>query len=183
MGLGPRWVALLVGVLVALGSESAVGQSAMGESRQESSRQTEPDAAEKNSGRPEDYFGNAHRRQLYEESKLEYSRAALWTALLPGLGNFYAEQYLIGGLNASLVGFTALLVPYGLVTDQLSFVWTGIGITGTAYVSGFTTSLIGVRNYNRRLRRSLDVPEEPRAGAVPRNSARAAPGISIGFRF
>jgi len=131
----------------------------------------------------DDYFGDAHRRKLYEQAKLDYSKAALWSALFPGLGNFYAEQYFIGGLNASLMGFTAVLLPYGFVTDQMGFVWTGLGIAGTAYVSGFATSFIGVENYNRRLRRGLRLsqPAERRRVSPPRT--RATTGISIGFRF
>lgn len=101
------------------------------------------------------FFGNQHRRELYRKGRLRYSTAALRTALLPGLGNFYAEQYLLGGLNASLMGFAVVVVPYGLATNQPMFIWGGAGIAGAAYISGFITSAIGVKRYNRTLRRRL----------------------------
>jgi hypothetical protein len=110
-----------------------------------------------------DFFGEQHRRELYREGRLHYSSAALRTALLPGLGNFYAEQYLLGGLNASLMGFAVVVIPYGLATDQPIFIWGGAGIAGTAYISGFITSAIGVKRYNRQLRRRLRLSSSPDA--------------------
>ncbi len=110
------------------------------------------------------YFGDAHRRELYRDGRLQYSTAALRTALLPGLGNFYAEQYLLGGLHATLMAFAAVVIPYGLATDQAAFAWGGAGLAGSAYVSGFATSALGVRRYNRRLRRRLRLADEPAAG-------------------
>lgn len=176
-----RGLAVLVAGMAVLWSGAAAAQTGADESPAEARGSADRGATDEYEG--DDYFGSAHRRQLYEEAKLDYSKAALWSALFPGLGNFYAEQYFIGGLNASLMGFTALLLPYGLVTNQMGFVWTSLGIAGTAYVSGFTTSFIGVKNYNRRLRRGLRVSEPAPLPERPPPRRRAGTGISIGFRF
>lgn len=136
----------------------------------------------------EDFLSDSHRRELYEKGRLKYSRAALWTALLPGLGNFYAEQYFLGGLNMSTVGFSAVLIPYGFVTDQDGFIWAGLGLIGVGYISGFATSYMGVRTYNRRLRQQLRVSERqssPRPDALT-DSPWAPPEferLTIEFRF
>lgn len=119
-----------------------------------------------------------HRRHLYREGRLNYGRAALWTALFPGLGNFYTEQYFLGGLFASLMGFAGFFLAYGLVTQQPGFNWAAAGIAGGSYVGGWTTTYVGVRNYNRRLRRSLRI-EDASASLRPRPFR----GVTIRFRF
>ena len=126
---------------------------------------SDDDRADDPAPHEETFFGDAHRRRIYREGKRDVRTAALRTALFPGLGNFYANQYFIGGINASLMGFTAILVPYGLVTDQPGFAWAGLGVAAAAYTSGFITSAIGVKRYNRRLRRRLRItaPEDEMA--------------------
>lgn len=136
----------------------------------------------------EDFMSDSHRRELYRKGRLRYSRAALWTALLPGLGNFYAEQYFLGGLNMSTVGFSAVLIPYGFVTDQEGFIWAGLALIGVGYISGFATSYMGVRRYNRRLRQQLRVSERPssRRPDALADSPWAPPEferLTIEFRF
>lgn len=128
------------------------------------------------SGYDESFMDDTHRRKLYREGQLHYRTAALRTALFPALGNFYAEQYFIGGLNASLMGFAAVLIPYGLITEQLGFTWAGVGTVGAAYASGFITSAIGVRKYNRYLRRRLRLTDDPSATDA---STDAAPPFDI----
>lgn len=126
----------------------------------------------------EDFLSLEHRRQLYREGRLDYGRAALWTALFPGFGNFYAEQYFLGGLFASLMGFAGFFLAYGLVTRQPGFNWAAVGLAGASYAGGFSTSYIGVRNYNRRLRRSLRIEEA--SASLPRPRFR---GVTLSFRF
>ena len=109
----------------------------------------------------EDFFSQDHRRRLYEKGKLKYGRAAALTALLPGLGNFYAQQYFTGGPAASLMGFAAVFIPYGLVTRQPGFSWAGVGMAGTAYATGFITSWFGVQRYNRQLKQGLRISLQP----------------------
>jgi len=181
--LGRLSVALLVATAASGGTTEAYAQTDPDEPTVESQPPMDRASPGDDPDRTGDYFGDSHRRELYEEGKLQYSRAALWSALFPGLGNFYARQYFIGGLNASLMGFTAILIPYGFSTDQLAFVWTGVGLAGSAYVSGFTSSFLGVRNYNRRLRRSLRVSSAGPDRIPPASGSTAVPGISIGFRF
>lgn len=157
------------------------------------SRPSEGRNASTSTGNGEDsqrhFFGEQHRREIYRKGRLRYSTAALRTALLPGLGNFYAEQYLLAGLNASLMGFAIVVVPYGLATDQPIFIWGGVGIAGTAYLSGFITSAIGVKRYNRRLRRRLRLdssadtlrPPSPGRGTPWELSQTMIPVFSIPF--
>ena len=127
----------------------------------------------------EDFFSQRHRHQLYEEGRLSYGRAAALTALLPGLGNFYAQQYFIGGLAASVMGFAAVFVPYGLVTRQPGFSWAGVGLAGTAYATGFITSWFGVQRYNRRLKQGLRISLQP----THPWRAPAGRGVSISIDF
>lgn len=116
----------------------------------------------KNDQRPhyDDYFMSAeHRKKIYEESRKSPTRAVLWTLAFPGLGNIYAEQYLLAGLAISFMAFAAVFVGYGLSTHQPKIVTLG-GITaGIAYVGGGTTSLIGVAQYNRKLREGLKIEQ------------------------
>ncbi|MFB6262325.1 MAG: hypothetical protein ABEL76_01685 [Bradymonadaceae bacterium] len=125
------------------------------------------------------FFSRKHRKRLYRKGRLKYSKAALLTLAFPSLGNFYARQYLIGGLTATLMAFSAVLIPYGLVTDQTMFSWIGAGTAGAAYGTGLVTTYFGVRRYNHKLRRRLRLTET--AGG---NRGRdVAIGPAVGFRF
>jgi hypothetical protein len=134
----------------------------------------EPDASSVDES-SRDWFDRQHRRQLYREGRLTYGRAALWTLLLPGLGNIYARQYVIGGVMASLMGFAALFVSYGWATGQSTFLWAGAGSAGTAYLGGLVTSYVGVNRYNELLEARLQLsstsphplrPPEPRTLSI-----------------
>ena len=131
------------------------------------SRHASPESRSTSDTTEAGFFSTRHRQQLYSEGRLHYSGAVWRTALLPGLGNFYAQQYFLGGLNASLMGFAALLIPYGLVTAQPAFSWVGGGFAGTAYTSGFITSYFGVKRYNRELRQGLRISEDGRDQTSP----------------
>lgn len=126
------------------------------------------------------FFGPKHRQQLYRKGRLHYSRAALLTLALPGLGNFYAEQYLLGGLSVTLMGFAAVLVSYGFATQQTEFSWIGAGTAGAAYTTGLITTYFGIRRYNHKLRRRLRLTD-----ALDPDAAPSAPAIgpALGFRF
>lgn len=162
-------------------SQTSSDESAPSETAEPpSSAQPASPSADESSNRG-DYFGNQHRHRLYRQSKLEYYKAALWTALLPGLGNFYVDQYFLGGLHLSLMGFTALFLSYGLATERMPAVWASVVTSGLAYTSGMTTSLLGVTAYNRRLRRSLQVSVHLRPGGP--DSLQVLPAVRVGFRF
>jgi len=185
----PRWAGAVFAVaLVALAPTAATGSQTSqtslpgedGSSDPASAEHDDVTTADEQSDQP---FDEGHRHELYRKGKLDYQTAALRTALLPGLGNFYARQYFIGGLNASLLAFTAVLVPYGLATYQPGFAWAGLGVAGAAYLSGFVTSAIGVRQYNRKLRRRLRLTEESEpAGSTP-FAAPDAPTVGISIPF
>ena len=149
------------------------------EAESSASEASDDDRADDPAPHAETFFGDAHRRRIYREGKRDVRTAALRTALFPGLGNFYANQYFIGGVNASLMGFTAILVPYGLVTDQPGFAWAGLGVAAAAYTSGFITSAIGVKRYNRRLRRRLRITDPEGESARRSRSPWAIPRAPV----
>lgn len=129
----------------------------------------------------EEYFGLAHRERMYEEAKLSTSNALLYTLALPGIGNIYAEQYLLAGLAFSFMAFTIMFVTYGLTTQQPQFVHMGFVTGGTAYVGGAITSVIGVKRYNARLRESFNFDERSER-AAPFDMPRART-VNVTIRF
>ncbi|MFB6350905.1 MAG: hypothetical protein ABEN55_23775 [Bradymonadaceae bacterium] len=147
--------AALVAVLVALAPGALSAQTPVPEDDQSTSEASaeHDDVSAQND--EHQAFDETHRHKLYRKGKLDYGTAALRTALFPALGNFYARQYFIGGINATLMAFTAVLIPYGVATFQPAFTWAGVGVAGAAYTSGFITSAIGVRRYNQQLKRRL----------------------------
>lgn len=105
-----------------------------------------------------DYFMSAkHRQKIYEQNRLRPSKAILYSALLPGLGNIYAEQYLLAGLAITLTVFAATFLGYGLSSGQSNIIVLGAVTAGLAYGGGMATSLLGVSNHNRKLRQGLKV--------------------------
>lgn len=103
------------------------------------------------------FFSLEHRQQLYEESRLSKTDATLKNLLLPGLGNIYTEQYFYAGIALSFMVFTLSFIGYGLVTDQSEFLWFGAATAGLAYGGSIATSIVGVDQYNRRLRQGLKI--------------------------
>lgn len=104
-----------------------------------------------------EFFGEAHRRQMYEQSRLHESTAILWTLAFPGLGNVYAEDYLMGAILGMVMVFGTTIVVYGLTTDQSDIVGLGAIGCGAAYLTGGITSVLTVKDFNRELRRGLKV--------------------------
>lgn len=106
----------------------------------------------------DDYFmSDEHRQKIYEENRQRPHKAVLYTLLLPGLGNVYAEQYLLAGLSFIFAVFAATFIGYGAVNSQPRIIAIGGVVAGVAYGGGIATSLIGVSDNNRRLRRGLKV--------------------------
>lgn len=96
-------------------------------------------------------FSAAARRGYYEQSKLSTSRALLYSAL-PGMGNYYAQDYFTGTIWMAAFGFGALFLGYGLGTDQAAERWIGLGLIGGAYAGALLTTPGSVEDYNRDLR-------------------------------
>lgn len=114
-----------------------------------------------------EFFGPEHRRQIYESNKKSHVEATLWTAVFPGLGNFYAESYLLGGIFGMVMVFGTTIFAYGVATDQSDIMlWGGIGMGG-AYLGSGITANFAVMDFNAELRRGLKVGEfEPASGPV-----------------
>lgn len=104
-----------------------------------------------------DDFGLAHRQRIYEASRLEKSRALLYTAALPGWGNFYAEQYAVGTISMMALLFSGMFLGYGIVNDHPDLVGLGIATGGLTYATSGVFAYLGVQNYNANLRRSLHI--------------------------
>ncbi|QDG51209.1 hypothetical protein FIV42_10795 [Persicimonas caeni] len=128
----------------------------------------------------EEFFGEAHRRRMYEQSSLSTTTAVLYNLALPGLGNLYAEQYFYGGIAFTLMVFTLVFEGYGLVTNQSEFLWIGAGTALIAYSGSIATSVVGVREYNRKLREGLKLETVSESGPWQLPKART---IDVGFRF
>ncbi len=143
----------------------------------------QPETAEESpdSGQEQEreFFGEAHRREIYEQSALSTTTATLYNLALPGLGNIYAEQYFYAGIAFTLMVFTLVFEGYGLVTNQSEFLWIGGGTALIAYTGSIATSIYGVHDYNRKLREGLKL-EEVSAGPWGLPKARV---VNLGFRF
>lgn len=125
------------------------------------------------------FFDADHRRRIYEQGRLSHTRAALYTLLLPGLGNFYVEQYMLGTVAMSLTVFAAIFLAYGISLSRSDLVGLGAGVAGLAYGGGLITSYQGVRRYNLQLQQSLQLD---RASAhIP--SAPRTWGLSLSVNF
>ncbi len=108
-----------------------------------------------------EFFSSNHRQQIYEQSRLQHSTAALRSLLLPGLGNIYAEQYLFAGIAFTAVAFSAVFISFGLVSDRSDVAWAGAGLLGATYAASIGTSLYGVSQYNEQLRQGLKITAAP----------------------
>lgn len=102
-------------------------------------------------------FDSDHRLELYETSRLERRRALLYSLALPGLGNFYAEQYALGTIALTALVFSAIFVGYGAINGQSQLLRIGLVTTGLTYVGSGISSYIGVQRYNDELRRNLHI--------------------------
>jgi hypothetical protein len=167
---------LLHGVMVALVASLTLGPPARA-----AAATTEPKDSEETMESKED-FSLTHRKELYRQGRLSHGKAILYNTV-PGLGNFYANQYVLGGVALSLMGFVAVLVPFGLVTDQPTFTWFGAGLAGFAYAGSVTTSIVGVSTYNRRLRESLRLDEHGDHSAFLRDLPQSRQITLVDLRF
>lgn len=119
-----------------------------------------------------EFFGEEHRKSIYEASRKTHTSATLWTLVFPGFGNIYAEDYLTGGIVGMLMVFSATIFAYGLLTDQSDILLAGgLGAAG-AYVGGGVTANFAVYDYNQELRRGLKV-----------EALKASPGLALRFSF
>lgn len=141
-------------------------QAAQGEERLEST-------AEEGDGNR--LFGPAHRRELYEANRLQHRRALLYSLALPGLGNFYAEQYALGVVALSGVAFMAMFLGYGFVNSNPEVIRLGIITGALTYLGSGAFAAYGVSQYNEGLRRSLHLE----ASSPP----ALTPGLTLGWTF
>ena len=118
-------------------------------------------------------FGPEHRREIYETSRLQNRTALLYTAALPGLGNFYAEQYAAGVISMAGLAFSIIFLSYGLTNNQTDVVRLGLGLAAVTYLGSGATALYGVHAYNAQLRRSLHLDA----------SLPAGPGLTLQWSF
>ncbi|TXD37396.1 hypothetical protein FRC96_08245 [Lujinxingia vulgaris] len=125
------------------------------------------------------FFDADHRRRIYEQGRLSHTRAALYSLLLPGLGNFYVEQYMLGTVAMSLTVFAAIFLAYGISLSRSDLVGLGAGVAGLAYGGGLITSYQGVRRYNLQLQQSLQLDRA--AAHIP--SAPRTWGLSLSVNF
>ncbi len=100
-------------------------------------------------------FSPQHRQQIYEDSKLSTTRAVLYSAALPGIGNFYANQPAFGVISLMALSFSAAFIGFALANDNDDAGRIGVVIAATAWAGSTTTAAIGVRSHNRQLRRNL----------------------------
>lgn len=167
------WVIALVTLLVS--PRTLMAQAAPAEQAPAASEQTDAEPAA-----DEEFFGEAHRRRIYEQSQLSTTRAVLYNLALPGLGNVYAEQYFYAGIAFTLMVFTLVFEGYGLVTEQPQFLWMGGATALVAYSGSIATSIFGVRDYNRELREGLKLDDSVAQGPWGLPKART---IDFAFRF
>lgn len=110
-------------------------------------------------------FDAAHRKRIYESSRLDQTRALLYSAALPGLGNFYAEQPALGTVAMMSMVFTTMFLAFGWRNNHPDLVRIGV-VTGLATYSGSALSAyLGVRHHNDRLRRSLHIGDNSDSSA------------------
>lgn len=119
-----------------------------------------------------EFFNAEHRSEIYEKSKKSEMTAVGYTLVFPGLGNYYAQQYVTGTVVGMGLVFGLTAFVFGLTTDQNDWMATGAVLGGSMYIVGGVTSVIGVRDYNSDLRRALKVSDLGRA-----------PGVGIAFHF
>lgn len=119
-----------------------------------------------------EFFNASHRSEIYEKSKKSELTAVGYTLILPGLGNYYAQQYVTGTVVGMGMVFGITAMVFGLSTDQSDWTATGGVLVGSMYVVGGVTSFVGVQDYNTDLRRALKVSDLERA-----------PSLQVAFRF
>lgn len=189
---GPLVRALLPLALAMVAGLLIVGAPARLHAQSEASRPAHSNQTSADTGAEPDehFFSDAHRRELYEQGRLRFSKAALLNLALPGLGNFYARQFFLGGTALTLMAFAAVFVGFGAVYSDPTYVWLGVGVLGVTYPGSIATSYFGVRKYNRELRESLRI-DEARSGSLGRDIQdhrfmRHVPkfrGVNINIRF
>ena len=188
---------LMMSVLV-FGAHAAADESALPkssdlvteENQEEFEDSDDREALQKQPGATRTHFGPEHRKELYHAQRLQTRRALLYSALLPGLGNFYVEQYALGTVAFSAFIFSAMFLGYGFVNNQSDIVRIGAVLAILTYGGAATSSYLGVRSYNDRLRRRLHLgahhsPAFSEWHSGPHSAPIPAPvfGVSWQWRF
>ncbi|MEZ4461720.1 MAG: hypothetical protein R3E66_18760 [bacterium] len=117
-------------------------------------------------------FDTAHRQKIYDAQKKSELAAIGYTLIYPGLGNYYAEQYVTGTVVGMGMVFGVTCLVFGLTTDQSDWATIGAVLGGSMYAVGGVTSYFGVSDYNSELKRALKVADMDRA-----------PGLVLAIRF
>jgi hypothetical protein len=116
------------------------------------------------------------RRELYDEAKLDHRRAMLYSAALPGLGNFYADRIFRGATWMGIFGMSIFCGLAGWRTSDNRLVILGISGGVVSYAGGLVTSYRDVTSYNETLRRRYKVHDV-------NQTTRAPVGIGYTWRF
>lgn len=171
-----RWLCILVVATTVV----AVGSVAAGDEPPDAGQLSQPDDNGEQASNPgQGYFDTEHRIEIYEQSRLEPWRAVGYTAVFPGLGNFYAEQYVAGTVALSAMVFAGMFVGFGAMNSRPDLVRIGAVIAGLSYLGAGTAGYLGARAHNAQLRRSLHIDEQFDASADP----SPHPGITLTWRF
>lgn len=166
--------ALVVVVPSGVGAETVPdGDEAIGEEAID----TEPSPSDEETSTT---FDRQHRHQLYEANRLHPWRAVAYTAALPGVGNFYAEQYALGTVAMTAMVFAGMFIGFGAMHGHTDLLWIGGATAGTAYLGGAVSSYLGARAHNRELKRSLHIDDDPDASGA---TGGPVPGLTLEVRF
>lgn len=103
------------------------------------------------------FMDDEHREEIYDERKKSEIAAVVYSLVLPGLGNFYTDQYFVGALFMSALVFAGFFAAYGFSSDQPEY-YVGAGLlAGGAYIASPITAFFSARSHNENLRRALKV--------------------------
>ena len=172
-----RWftIATCIALSVLLAAAPAAADQVDADEPADSVEQLDDDASDGSRA-----FDTQHRIQIYEANRLNAWHAVGYTALFPGLGNFYAEQYALGTVALSAMVFAGMFAGFGLMHGHLDLLQIAAAIAGSAYVGGGITSFYGVRAHNRQLRRSLHIDDHEYDAQLTEPGSAS---VSLSFRF
>lgn len=136
--------------------------------------------ADDDEGQEGQFFDDDHRQRLYDDYRLQPRRAVLYSLALPGLGNYYAEQYALGTVALMALTFSGIFIGYGLINGQATVTRLGLVTTALTYGGAMGSSYFGVRQYNQRLRRNLHLDGAQQSAPRP---PQATWGLGWSWRF
>ena len=124
-------------------------------------------------------FDAEHRRQIYEANRISPWRTVGYSALFPGVGNFYVEQYAVGTIALSAMVFAGMFAGFGLVHDQINLLQLAGIVSGLTYVSSGAIAVYGAHSHNDTLRQNLHIDDDYDASL----SSPSGPAFGFTVRF